>query len=230
MRLERFEILSGEEASWIQGSDTTSSGSLKAAGIQVFPGFQPINAIQGERTNVAGYTGLDMDISPNLYVGATMRYESYQDFGDNFSWKVSGRYIYRWFTFRSTYSTGFRAPSIHQVYFNNISVQFIEETPLRVGTFRNNSAVSRGFGIPNLKAELAQNLTFGFIMKPFADRDLSIKADAYQIDIQDRIVLSGRFSALDGSGNPTEFYPILEPLESGLLSFLPMPSIPAPGE
>ncbi|MCB0837269.1 MAG: TonB-dependent receptor [Bacteroidetes bacterium] len=218
-RHERYEIVPGEPASWEQGTDTTSNGVLKAPGIQVFPGFQPENEVQGDRTNVAGYLGMDMDVSPALYFGATMRYESYKDFGNNFSWKVSGRYMYRWLTFRATYSTGFRAPSIHQVYFNNISLQFIGETPLRVGTFRNNSAVARAFGIPTLKAELAQNLTFGLIYKPFTDKDFSVKVDAYQIDIQDRIVLSGRFSSLDGSGNPTEFFPILEPLGVGATQF-----------
>lgn len=148
-----------------------------------------------------------------------MRYEAFSEFGNNFSWKVSGRYIHQWLTLRSTISTGFRAPSLHQVYFNNVSLQFIGETPLRVGTFGNNSAVTRGFGIPNLSAEISNNATFGLIIKPSTERDFTLTADAYQINIKDRIVLSGRFSALDGSGSPTEFFPILEPLGVGAAQF-----------
>lgn len=218
-RHEAYELVAGESASWDQGTDTTSTGSLKAGGIQVFPGFQPSNAIKGDRSNVSGYMGIDMDISPSLFLGATMRYEAFSEFGNNFSWKVSGRYIHQWLTLRSTISTGFRAPSLHQVYFNNVSLQFIGETPLRVGTFGNNSAVTRGFGIPTLSAEVSENLTFGFIIKPSTEKDFTITADAYQINIKDRIVLSGRFSALDGSGSPTSFFPILEPLGVGAAQF-----------
>ncbi|MEM8890695.1 MAG: TonB-dependent receptor, partial [Bacteroidota bacterium] len=218
-RDEGYEIVHGEDASWVQGTDTTSTGSLRAAGIQVFPGFQPINAIKGDRANVSTYVGTDIDISQNLFLAGTMRYEAFSEFGDNFSWKISARYKYRWLSLRSTYSTGFRAPSLHQVYFNNVSLQFIGETPLRVGTFGNNSAVSRAFGIPSLKPEISENLTFGFVIKPSVDQNLSITGDFYQIDIRDRIVLSGRLNALDGSGSQSSFFPILDPLGVGAAQF-----------
>ncbi|MDW3652510.1 MAG: TonB-dependent receptor [Bacteroidia bacterium] len=218
-RDEGYEIVHGEDASWVQGTDTTSTGSLRAAGIQVFPGFQPINAIKGDRANVSTYAGVDIDISKNLFLAGTMRYEAFSEFGDNFSWKISARYKYRWLSLRSTFSTGFRAPSLHQVYFNNVSLQFIGETPLRVGTFGNNSAVSRAFGIPSLKPEISENLTFGFVIKPSVDQNLSITGDFYQIDIRDRIVLSGRLNALDGSGGPSSFFTILDPLGVGAAQF-----------
>ena len=58
-------------------------------------------------------------------------------------WKLSSRYrISDNISLRVSYSTGFRAPSLHQVFFQNISTQFINGEILQVGTFNNESAVS----------------------------------------------------------------------------------------
>jgi iron complex outermembrane receptor protein len=51
----------------------------------------------------------------DLTLDGTIRSENYSDFA--FVWKVSGAYtINDKYTLRSSLSTGFRAPTLHQIY------------------------------------------------------------------------------------------------------------------
>ena len=64
-------------------------------------------------------------------------------------------------------SSGFRAPSMHQLYFNSVSNQFNSDgTFARKGTFRNDSAIAKAIGIPELKQETATNLSVGVVYQP----------------------------------------------------------------
>lgn len=218
-RHEVYEIVPGQPESYIQGGDTTADGTLKAAGIQVFPGFKPEDAQFGNRANAAGYLGVELDINPQFLVRGAIRYEAFEEFGDNLSWKVSARYLLNNITFRTAYSTGFRAPSLHQIFFTNESTQFLGETAVRVGTFNSVDPVTRALGINQLVPELSQQITAGAIFKPFSDRNLRINLNFYMIDISDRIILSGRFSRTDNQGNPTPFASTLEALGVGAAQF-----------
>lgn len=218
-RHEIYEIVPGQPESYIQGTDTTGSGALKAAGIQVFPGFKPEDAQFGNRANAAGYIGLELDITPSLLVRTAARYEAFEEFGDNLSWKASARYLFKWFTFRAAYSTGFRAPSLHQVNFTNESTQFIGDVAMRVGTFNSFDPVTRALGVDQLEPEISRQLTAGITINPFPTRNLSLNLNVYNINISDRIILSGRFSRTGANGNPTSFAPILESLGVGAAQF-----------
>lgn len=195
MRIERYQIIKGEETSYIDGMDSVQVGpSLlpAAAGAQVFPGFQPDNELSEFRTNNAWYLEVESKLSTDFLLGTAMRYEVYSDFGDQLTWKLSGRYKFDdRYSLSAGLSTGFRAPSLHQFYFNNVSTQFVNSNPLRVGTFNNESTVARAFGIGALKPELSDHISLGFIGKP--NEDFTVKVDFYDIRIRDRIVLSGRF-------------------------------------
>ena len=51
--------------------------------------------------------------------------KNYTSFGANLSWKLAARYKFgKNLSIRSSFSTGFRAPSLHQIYFNNLGTQF----------------------------------------------------------------------------------------------------------
>ena len=90
-------------------------------------------------------------------------------------------------------STGFRAPSLQQVYFSSTFTDFISGVPMDVVLAPNGGAVANAAGIPKLKEEKSNNFTLGLAFKP--SNDFSLTADLYKIDIKDRIVLSGRFDA-----------------------------------
>lgn len=195
MRIERYKIVKGEESSYINGADSVLVGTewLSAApGAQLFPGFQPENELEEFRTNNAWYVELESKLHPDFLLGTALRYEVYSDFGDQLTWKLSGRYkLGENYSLSGGLSTGFRAPSLHQFYFNNVGIQFVDGSPLRVGTFNNESTVARAFGIGALTPELSDHISLGFIGKPYDNITLTV--DFYDIRIRDRIVLSGRF-------------------------------------
>ena len=207
-RREGYGIHAGEPLSWINAG-LGAPGA--AGGIQVFPGFRPDNEVDESRTNIAGYADFESYLSgepgTGLLVGAAVRGEQYSDFGATVTGKATARYdLTRQVAVRAAGSTGFRAPSLQQLYFNNISTQFkidaddldgdgntTEVIPLEVGTFRNDSDAARALGIPELKEETAFNVSSGFVLKPL--EKLWVSIDGFLIQIDDRIVLSGSFSA-----------------------------------
>ncbi len=204
-RRDNYEIEAGEEASWIDGGVPDQYGGVAAPGIQVFPGFRPSNEVDESRDNVGIYGDLEFNLSDRTLVAIAARYEDYDDFGDNVSGKVAVRQeLSDDFALRGSLSTGFRAPSLHQAYFNNTSTQFVfdetsgELVPFEVGTFRNDSAVAQGFGVPALKEETSTNYSAGFTWRP--SRNVSVTADFFRIEIDDRIVVSGQFRAEAGGG------------------------------
>ncbi|NOQ70653.1 MAG: TonB-dependent receptor [Crocinitomix sp.] len=191
-RIEDYQVIKGEESSWIDGGDTNDLGELYQAGVQVFPGFQPQNALDKRRTNVAAYSDLEFHFTKKFLIEAAARYENYTSFGGNLSWKLATRYKFgKNLSVRSSFSTGFRAPSLHQIYFNNLGTQFIDGASYQVGTFNNESPISKAFGIESLKPETSQNFSLGFTSKLF--KNFTFNMDFYYIAIKNRIVLSGRF-------------------------------------
>ena len=207
-RREGYSIHAGEPLSWINAG-LGAPGA--AGGIQVFPGFRPDNEVDENRTNVAGYVDFESYLSgqpgTGLLVGAAVRGEQYSDFGATVTGKATARYdLTEQIAVRAAGSTGFRAPLLHQLHFNNISTQFkadnndadgdgdtTELLPFEVGTFRNDSEAARALNIPALKEETSLNISGGIVTKPL--RNLWLTLDAFQIDIDDRIVLSGSFTA-----------------------------------
>ena len=207
-RREGYGIQAGEPLSWI---DAGLGADGAVGGIQVFPGFRPDNEVDESRTNIAGYVDFESYLSgqpgTGLLVGAAVRGEQYSDFGATVTGKATVRYdLTKQVAVRAAGSTGFRAPSLQQLYFNNISTQFKidaddidgdgntdELVALEVGTFKNDSDAARALGIPELKEETAFNVSGGFVLKPLEKMWLTV--DGFLIQIDDRIVLSGSFGA-----------------------------------
>lgn len=177
-RLENYKINAGEIGSYIDG------------GAQSFPGFSPLNEVNKNRNSVALYTDIEIDFSEKFMIGVAGRYEDYSDFGNTINGKLSSRYkISDNFFVRGAISTGFRAPSLHQQYFNNIAADIVDGKPLNSGIFRNDSEVAIQLGIPKLKEETSKNYSLGFVYSPL--KNLHFTVDAYQIKIDNRIIITG---------------------------------------
>ena len=192
-RLDNYQIKPGEEASW-RNYDPASG---RAGGAQVFPGFQPVNAVNATRNVLGAYLDLESDVTQRLLVNVAGRFEQYSDFGGNFAGKLALRYKFAdAFSLRGSLSNGFRAPSLHQRSYSAISTVFSSVNgqlqPRQQGTFPNGSVIAQAFGIPSLTAERSNNLSLGVTSRPA--RWLSLTVDAYQIDIRNRIVLTGQFN------------------------------------
>jgi iron complex outermembrane receptor protein len=201
-RIDNYSIQPGEEASYLNYAP--SSG--KVGGAQVFPGFQPSNAVDEKRNVFGGYVDIETDITDKLLLNGAGRYEHYSDYGSSFAGKFAFRYqLLSKLAIRGAVSNGFRAPSMHQRFFSAISTVFIQTNsglqPFQQGTFRNNSLVAQAFGIPSLDAETSTNYSIGLTSK-LAKNKLSITVDGYLIDIDHRIVLSSSFRRFGAPESP----------------------------
>ena len=122
-RSDNYSIEVGEEASYFNYAP--SSG--KVGGAQVFPGFQPANAVDERRTVFGGYLDIETDVTEKLLLNGAGRYEHYSDYGSSFAGKFAFRYqLFNQLAIRGAVSNGFRAPSMHQRYFSAISTVFIQ--------------------------------------------------------------------------------------------------------
>ncbi|OPC00731.1 TonB-dependent receptor [Elizabethkingia meningoseptica] len=216
-RFEKFKISQGEESSWasydINGNIVTPTtnaslkptdffGNSRPGGAQVFPGFRPENALNKGRSSVAAYVDTELDITDKWLLSAALRFENYSDFGSTFNYKIATRYkITDNLNFRAAHSTGFRAPSLQQIYFNSTSTQFVGGIPYEVGTFSNDSEAARILGIPSLKQEESKSFSVGFTAK-IPQANLTFTVDGYYIRINDRVVLTDQFSKPSGPGTP----------------------------
>ncbi|MCG9793247.1 TonB-dependent receptor [Flavobacterium algicola] len=197
----------------IYGSATEAYNGQRAGGAQVFPGFKPSNAVDKSRTSGAVYADLEYDVTDKWLLNGALRYENYSDFGGTTNYKIATRYkITDNVNLRGAVSTGFRAPSLHQIYYNSTATQFVGGVPFEVGTFSNDSPAAKLLGIPQLKQEDSQSASFGFTAK-IPEAKLTITADAYIVKIKNRVVLTDQFSRpslskTNGGVAPNYFYPI----------------------
>ncbi len=193
-RQESFDVVAGQEESYVNG------------GAQSFPGLQPGNAVEATRTNAGVYAGLDWDITEKFLLGGAARFENYSDFGSNLSWKVNSRYILgdNKGAVRASVSTGFRAPSLHQIHLSNVQTLVSGGTVSNQGTFANTSDVIRGLGVPELTAETSFNFTGGITYK--LAKGLSLTADYYNINVDNRVLFTGEvgFDGDDSTINDVE--------------------------
>ncbi|GAA4274452.1 TonB-dependent receptor [Aquimarina gracilis] len=213
-RLETYEIIAGELESYAQfdeaGQPITSAtqapptdffGRTRPGGSQVFPGFSPANELSRDRTSIAGYLDLEADFTEKFLVSFASRFEDYSDFGSTINFKLATRYkLTDDINIRAAASTGFRAPSLHQLNFNSTSTIFDNlGNPQEVGTFANDSRVAALLGIPQLKEETSQSISVGATAK-IPSLNLSITVDGYFVAIDDRVVFTGQFQG-PGTGS-----------------------------
>ena len=229
-RLENYEIVAGEEASYAQ---YTSSGEVitlatqdpardffgnaRPGGSQVFPGFSPNNELSRGRTSIAGYFDIEADISETFLASFATRFEDYSDFGSTINFKLATLLkASDNFNIRAALNTGFRAPSLHQLNFNSTSTIFDQNgDPQEVGTFANDSRAAQLLGIPQLKEETSKSVSVGFTAK-LPEANLSITLDGYLVNIDDRVVYTGQFS---GPGTGTELDNLLALANASRASF-----------
>lgn len=190
-RLEKYSITKGQDESW-KLYTTNPSG---VAGAQSFPGFTPQNEVNANRNSTAAYADADISFDKNLLLAAAVRFENYSDFGSTLNGKLAARYnISNTFALRASASTGFRAPSLHQQYFSNFYSDIAQDGSgiINKGIFPINSAVAKAIGLPKIKEETSVNYSAGFTAKP--TNNFVITADAYLINIKDRIVITSSIS------------------------------------
>ncbi|WP_369615288.1 TonB-dependent receptor [Flavobacterium sp. CFS9] len=169
-------------------------GAARPGGAQVFPGYRAENAKTEKRNSMALYADLELDVTEKWLLNGAVRFENYSDFGSTTNFKIATRYkLTDNINLRGAFSTGFRAPSLHQIYYESTATQFTGGVPFEVGTFSNDSEIAKLLGIPKLKQEESTSVSAGFTAK-IPSANLTITADAYYIKINDRVVLTDQFT------------------------------------
>ena len=228
-RRDGYAIDAGDPVSYQYGRTnnpaiaiSNQGGNIAASGTQGFPGYTPGTAVDDARHNIALYADVEHNLTQQLLLGAAVRWEKYSDFGSTTTGKLSLRYDpSRTVGFRGTLSTGFRAPGVQQKFYSSVSTNLNSAGVLtETLTAREGSAVTRAFGIPNLKQETSKNGSIGIVLRPMSN--FSLTADLWRIDIDNRIVFSSTIAPESGACATAAACPIkaiLDPLKVGQAQF-----------
>ncbi len=210
-RKDEYQIRAGAPVTYTYGrsDDRTvpilgQAGETAQPGMQGFPGFSPNEAVDDGRHNYAAYLDVETNLSDRFLIGGAVRYEDYSDFGQTTTGKLSARFdASERFALRGTVSTGFRAPGVQQLFYSQRSTNLNAAGVLTdTLTARQDSAVTRAFGIEPLKEETSKSGSVGFVLKP--DDRFSLTMDVFRIDIDDRIIFSSNIQpeAVGTDGQP----------------------------
>jgi len=214
-RVETYQIIAGEEASYskgdlrtIYGLDTTATGIIYntkegsiglnglSPGSQIHAGFRPENQVNVNRSILAGYADVEANITSNWLVSGALRLENFSQIGNVTTYKVATKYSFsNWLGIRGSHNTGFRAPDLAQFYYTETSTSFQQGRAIDQVTASNQSAATRALGIPTLTPEKSKGYTLGFTSQPI--RNLELSADAYLVDVNNRVGNTGNFSSTD---------------------------------
>lgn len=179
-----------------------------SANCQCFAGFGPKNERDEFRTTMGAYLDAELDITEDLLVTGAVRFENYSDFGAVQIGKVSARYsITDKLSLRGSAATGFRAPSLQELNYTHTATAFVPDVngipqPLDVTTYPTNSTAARVLGIKQLKQEESRTYSLGLTFQPIPAFEFT--ADAYEIDVDDRIFRTGYFNAGEVGNNYDE--------------------------
>ncbi|HEY7888694.1 MAG TPA: TonB-dependent receptor [Steroidobacteraceae bacterium] len=176
------------------------------------------SAISKSRQFQAAFLEVDVPMAKNVDLDVSDREDRYSDFGRTNNAKLSVRYQPASFlTFRGTASTGFRAPTLNELYASNAIAASTSGTMGQgnpdcppasgahaIAPFTDATCTTQGLGITggnsNLTPETSQNFDFGIIISPI--RNLGITLDYYRILLKNTI---GSIPASAMYANPGEF-------------------------
>lgn len=212
-RYENYAIKAGQEESYaaydIDGNvvapgtldknrPTDFFGEQLEGGAQGFGGFKPANNVNEGRHSFAVYADASIDFTDWFLADGAVRYEHYSDFGSTVNFKLAARIkLSHDLNFRFAGSTGFRAPSMAQTYYNSTSGLITNDVSQTTGTFRNDSEVAQLMGIPSLKEEKSRSISAGLTYR-IPSLNLNITADGFWTQVKDRIILTGNFAVPTG--------------------------------
>ncbi len=172
------------------------------------------SSVEGTRQTQALFFELDMPMTSKLDVDVSDREDRYSDFGRTNNGKIKVLYKAADFlSFRGSASTGFRAPTLYNLYSPNFLAASSSGTmgtgnPDCAGTpkapFTAATCNTQGLGLfggnKSLTPETSQNFNFGFVLQPL--EDLSLTLDYYRVLVKNTI---GAIPVQAIYGNPSLF-------------------------
>ncbi len=185
----------------VAGETTGNKGEITSGGYFINEGYGELSIPLVSR----------MPFVEDLEATAALRVSDYSTYGTSTTYKFGGRYApVRDVTFRGTYSTAFRAPSISDLFFGQAD-SFPSVTdpcrganaPATCGNAAGNGddqtqLRSRVGGNPALKPETAKIFTIGAVFEPTFFKNFTATLDYYKIDIDQSISVIGESTILSG--------------------------------
>jgi len=141
---------------------TDSTGTLDA-------GFNYTQTTTTAATgNKAGYAELQSQLGKSVFLAANVRYDDNDSFGPHMTWRLAPAVIVPGTetSLKGSYGTGFKAPSLTQLYVNNPSFSSVAN--------------------PNLRPETSRGYDFGF-EQPLLDGRLDFGVTYFHNDVQNLI-------------------------------------------
>lgn len=196
-RQENFRAIAGELASYGFGGvpilDGPNAGRPAPAGAQPVPGSSPEEEVDGGRNNIALYAELEKEWADVFLTSLAARYEDYSDFGSTTDFRFAARLaVSNTVNLRGSVGSSFRAPALPQQLFQRSETSFTGGVPIATRIVSTVDALAPLIGASPLTPEQATTFSLG---ATYNSGRLSASVDAYQIDLNDRIVLSSQFSS-----------------------------------
>lgn len=202
-RSEEFIIRAGDPASFQIGPLAAPSMAFPAgqgfsSSSNGFGGFTTASAGSNEQKNYAIYGEVGAEIWDGFTLEGAVRYEDFYDsFGDTLNYKIGALYsLSDNLSIRSTYATGFHAPTAGQSNVTNITTAFSGATlqdqgtiPLssNAGQFIADFIVANGGTRPTLGPEKSDSFTVGAALNV---GNVKFTVDFFNIIVKDRISIS----------------------------------------
>ena len=142
-----------------------------------------IERVDANRSVWAMFTEVNLPISKAFEANLALRQDSYSDFGKTLNWKASARFQpSQAFLARASVGTGFKAPSLPDLYTPqqiNTTEQFTDPRFPGNGQIQ---VTSLGGGNPNLGPEKSDQFSAGIVFSP--TRSITASVDYFSIDIK----------------------------------------------
>ncbi len=196
-RTERYAIRNGDERAEAKYDDNYA-GAQGAQGFSGFGDASKVTSAVANRRNLGVFLDVEADVTKRWVVSGAVRYENYSNFGqtaiDNAIYKFTTRYqVAKFLAVRAATNTGFRAPSLQQVFYRQITQQPGVAGVSFSGLFNYQNDITKALGINSLTPEKSRSYSAGFVVTPAPA--LSLSVDGYWIEIKNRITLSGLLSS-----------------------------------
>ena len=170
-----FGVESRYESGFYTPDLITQAGESTAAQQDPTSGSYSVQSIYGE---------LSIPVTDALSIDAATRYDNYSTFGGATTWKLGATYRFTdSFMLRSVAATGFRAPSVSELYGGNSgSFDYLDDP---WGNAEDSQILVNYTSDENLKPEESESFTFGAVWEVMDG--LSTTVDYWQFDITNAI-------------------------------------------
>jgi len=189
-------------------------------------GLEGSTSSKGNRNVHAIYAEMLIPVTKELETSLAARYDTYSDFGSTFNPKISFKYTpAKQLMFRGAGSTGFRAPTLYNMY-QPVQTTFSQDqypdpvtcpdgkhpTAGHAGSCTKTQVIMQQGGNSQLKPETSTSLSFGTVVEPI--NSVTLSADMWWTTIKHQIGVLPEATIM---GNPTKYANLLVTKADGSL-------------